>query len=100
MATGSRAVAPSRITLSTLEKLIFNIHRIRVIFRDDTLRAPPQDGRAIDQSVIFDDDRYVSEFHAYMELVVPGIHYSIVTPKGGIDPHGNTKLRTVRFKKS
>lgn len=86
------------LSYRALSELLFDLHRIRVVFHRDPEDAVPATGISVSQVQHYHDDRYVTEFELYIENVAPGIPYTIVANNGTTNPHGNTKLKTIRFK--
>lgn len=96
---GRAPTAQRRPTLNHLQNVIYRIHGIRVIFKMPHNTSLPARGCQINESDYFEGDRHVSEFYHYLELVAPDIPYDIVSKDGKLNPHGNSKVKNIRFHK-
>lgn len=96
---GRAPTAHRRPRLNHLQNTLYRIHGIRVIFKLPHNTALPARGCQVLEDDYFVDDRYISEFYHYLELVAPEIPYDIVCKDGNLNPHGNTKVKNIRFNK-
>ncbi len=94
---GRAPTAQKRPTLNHLQNILYRIHGIRVIFKVPHNSPMPIRGVQVKEQDYFDGERYISEFYHYLQLVAPDVPYEIVAVNGRLNPHGNTKVKTVRF---
>lgn len=96
---GRAPTAQRRPTLNHMQNVLYRIHGIRVVFKVPHDTPLPKNGVQVNESDYFDGERYISEFYHYLQLTVPDIPFEVVSKDGSLNPHGNSKVKNIRFHK-